>query len=107
MLQELGILKRVADGGEVKRNDDEVEMSKLLGFRHHKTMPQFAQQSLEEGTEKDSDFSSMTLALDAGGMEYVKERLAELREDLLKRRADSANPKEVVQVNLQAVLAAS
>jgi uncharacterized protein (TIGR02147 family) len=67
----------------------------------HRAMTQRAMESIDIVPKPERDISGLTLLLGRGGLQRIKERLQQLRRELLELAALETEPAQVVQVNLQ------
>jgi uncharacterized protein (TIGR02147 family) len=104
-LETLGLLKR-DESGRLVQADEVVttgpETANVHMVEYHRTMIGRASAAIQDFPREERDISSLTLCLDAEGLARLKQRLSEVRRELLEEEDLSRGPKsQVVQVNLQ------
>jgi uncharacterized protein (TIGR02147 family) len=67
----------------------------------HRAMTQRAMEAIDLVPKPERDISSLTLLLGRGGLRLLKERVQQLRRELLELAALEKDPEQVVQLNLQ------
>ncbi len=77
------------------------EVKGLHYRQYHQVMMSRAAVALDDLPKEKRDISSVTLCLGEGGLARMKERLQAFRRELLQMSASEAEPRQVVQVNLQ------
>jgi uncharacterized protein (TIGR02147 family) len=67
----------------------------------HRAMTQRAMEAIDLVPKPERDISSLTLLLGRGGLKLLKERVQQLRRELLELAALEKEPEQVLQLNLQ------
>jgi uncharacterized protein (TIGR02147 family) len=67
----------------------------------HRAMTQRAMEAIDLVSKPERDISSLTLLLGRGGLRLLKERVQQLRRELLDLAALEKEPEQVLQLNLQ------
>lgn len=100
-------LKLVArnDSGRLQQSDvllstgAETQGLHIVAF--HRAMTQRAMEAIDIVPKPERDISSLTLLLGRSGLRLLKERVQQLRRELLELAALEKDPEQVVQLNLQ------
>lgn len=104
VLQELGMLERAEDGS-LQRCDRVVstgpDTSGLHVAHYHGAMMDKAMQSIDAVPFAERDISGVTLCLPVGAIPELKERIRELRKEIIAREAVDGEGDRVVQVAIQ------
>jgi uncharacterized protein (TIGR02147 family) len=106
VLTQLGLLVRDAAGNLVQHQallstgDDQPLGHHIATF--HRTMLERAGEALDAVPREEREIAALTLGLNAEQFQRVKQRLYELRQELLQAAGPgSATPDRVVQINFQ------
>ena len=106
VLEQLGLLVRDAGGQLVQHQavlstgDDQPLGHHIVTF--HRTMLQRAGEALDSVAREEREIAALTVGLDAARFRQFKQRLYELRQELLHLAASSQDPPDrVVQINFQ------
>jgi uncharacterized protein (TIGR02147 family) len=106
VLEQLGLLIRDGEGRLVQHQavlstgDDQPLGHHIATF--HRTMLERAADALDGVEREEREIASLTLGLDAARFRQFKQRLYELRQELLHAATSSADPPDrVVQINFQ------
>ena len=100
-LQELGLVKRVSSGrlAQTEAHLTAGGEEKALAVRHfQRQILSLAAESLERFPRDSRDVSTVTLAVDKGAFQEIREILRECRRQIQKRVEDSKNPDRVMQL---------
>jgi uncharacterized protein (TIGR02147 family) len=103
-LMDLGLLVRSGDGRLIQADALVSTGPETRGLHigaFHRAMTQRAIESIDLVPAAERDISSLTLCLGRGGLVALKERLQQIRRELLELSALESNPEQVVQVNFQ------
>jgi uncharacterized protein (TIGR02147 family) len=104
LLLELGFLERDRDG-VVKQGDPLLstgpEVRSLAVGNFHRQMMERAAASIELVDREDRDISGLTVSLSREAFAAFKQKIIDLRAELLQRSAEEAAPTRVVQLNFQ------
>lgn len=102
-LLELGLLAR--DGaGRIVRSEPSIPATEATGVHvdgQNRAMMEQAWRSLDRFGERERDISSLTLCLNADGLERVRQCTARFRRELLDLAALEDDPEQVIQINVQ------
>ncbi len=101
-LFELGLLRK--DGERVVPTEEDVSTGPQTSgthiTRYHRQMLELASASIDNFPAAQRDLSALTLSVPKGALAELRERLRELRQELLTRYHNAAK-EQVVQINLQ------
>ncbi|MCB9708140.1 MAG: TIGR02147 family protein [Myxococcales bacterium] len=104
VLKELGLLAP-DDCGRLKQAHPMLstgpETSGVHIINFHRLMMQRASESIDAFPREQRDISSLTLCLDSTGLATIKQRIQDLRKELLELSLRQSVPQQVVQVNFQ------
>jgi uncharacterized protein (TIGR02147 family) len=103
-LQRLGLLVRDADGRLRQAQSLVTTGPGPLGhqvFVYHHAMIDLAKRALDQLPREERDISSLTLSIGPDTLPVLKQRLFELRQELLQLAELERAPQRVVQLNLQ------
>lgn len=105
LLLELRLLER-GDDGTLRQGEPLVstgpEVRSLAAGNFHRQMMERAAASIETVDRDKRDISSVTVSLSPEAFEMFKQRIVQLRAELLEMSADETAPTRVVQFNFQA-----
>ncbi len=103
-LFELGLLVQEGNGRATQGSSllsTGPETASVHVARYHREMMHRASESIDLVPSQERDISSITVCLSASGLARMKERIHGLRRELLELSELEAEPKQVVQLNLQ------
>ena len=105
VLTELHLLEKDEEGGW-RHCDAAVttgpEVRSLVIANYHREMIRLAADSIERHPSQERDISGLTLSVGRDRMPELKKRIAAFRRELLDLACGDNDPRQVVQVNLQA-----
>ncbi len=103
LLLKLGLVKKSNDCWESrdKAITTEPGIKSIILKNYHKEMLRLASESLDRFPAQERDVSALTLSLKNERIIEIKERLAELRKELLEIACSDQDSDRVVQINLQ------
>ncbi|MEZ4362520.1 MAG: TIGR02147 family protein [Kofleriaceae bacterium] len=105
LLATLGMIVREPDG-KVRQAEQLIstgpEVRSLAAGNFHRQMLTRAAESIELIERTERDVSALTVALSRKSFQLVKERLTQLRSELMDLASREGNPDRVIQVNFQA-----
>lgn len=103
-LFELGLLVRGARGRATQGEAIVTTGPETRGMHitsYHRAMLARATDAIDRVPAAERDISSLTLAVSAGGLATIKERIQRFRRELLELSATEDDPREVVQIGFQ------
>jgi len=105
VLLELNLLEQDSTGRWIQRDQKLTtgqEVRSLIIANYHKEMLRIAAESIDRHAPAERDITAVSLGVNEDRMGAIKERIAELRRELLDLACDDENPSQVIQVNIQA-----
>jgi len=104
LLKRLGLIRKDTSGC-YRQTDTVVRASDALRpviiHNYQQATIDVARSALERVPKDRRDFSTLTVSVDADGVEFIRERIARLRAEVLERARNAENPEGVFQVNVQ------
>jgi len=104
LLLELGVVERAPEGRLRQRKpmlSTGAEVRSLAVGNFHRQMMERAAASIDEVDRELRDISGVTVALSPEAFQVIKQKIVELRSELLALSAADSRPTRVVQVNFQ------